>query len=78
MLPDPGTAPRGRREAPSRGFALDPVIVRGVALAVLLGAAGIVSAALIQGGNVPMLAMGLIVAAFAMDLFRLVEPRDDT
>lgn len=55
---------------------LDPVIARGLALAALVVGFGIMAGALATGGNVIVIAVGLFVAGFSMDLFRICEPRD--
>jgi hypothetical protein len=55
---------------------LETEVTRGLALAALLFGLGSIAAALAAGGNVPMIALGLILAAFAMDLFLMATPPD--
>jgi CxxC motif-containing protein (DUF1111 family) len=38
---------------------------------------GTMAAALAAGGSLPMIALGLILAALSMDLFRHAKPRDE-
>ena len=48
-----------------------------MALAAILFGFGMLAAALAVGGNVPMIGLGLIVAALSMDLFRVAKTRDE-
>jgi hypothetical protein len=48
-----------------------------LALAAILIGFGTLAAALAAGGSVPMIALGLILAALSMELFRLAKSRDD-
>jgi predicted tellurium resistance membrane protein TerC len=48
-----------------------------LALAALLFALGSMAAALAAGGSVPMIALGLILAAVSMHLFLLATPPDE-
>ena len=48
-----------------------------MALAAILFGFGILAAALAVGGSVPLIALGLIVAALSMDLFRVAKARDE-
>jgi hypothetical protein len=56
---------------------LETEVIRGLALAVVLFGFGTMAAALAAGGNVPMVALGLILAALSMDLFALAKSRDE-
>jgi uncharacterized membrane protein YdcZ (DUF606 family) len=47
-----------------------------LALAIVVFGFGTVAAALAAGGNVPMIALGLILTALSMDLFRIAGSRD--
>jgi hypothetical protein len=51
-------------------------VIRGLALAALLFGFGTMAAALAAGGNAPMIALGLILAAVSMDLFSVAVARD--
>jgi len=55
---------------------LETEVVRGLALAAVLLGFGTLVAALAAGGSVPMIALGLILTALSMDLFRLTKPQD--
>ena len=48
-----------------------------MALAAILFGFGMLAAALAVGGNVPLIGLGLIVAALSMDLFRVAKARDE-
>jgi hypothetical protein len=48
-----------------------------LAIAALLLGFGLMAAALAAGGNAPMIALGLILAAVSMHLFRLATPPDE-
>ena len=48
-----------------------------MALAAILFGFGTMAAALAVGGSVPMIALGLILAALSMDLFRVAKARDE-
>ena len=48
-----------------------------MALAAILLGFGILAAAFAVGGSVPMIALGLILAAVSMDLFRVAKARDE-
>ena len=56
---------------------LEAEVIRGLALATVLCGFGTLAAALAAGGNVPMIALGLILAALSMDLFRIAGSGDD-
>jgi uncharacterized membrane protein YdcZ (DUF606 family) len=60
----------------AKGRNPEPEVVRGLALAALLFGCGTLVAALAAGGSVAMIALGLILTALSMDLFRLTSPRD--
>ena len=55
---------------------LEPEIIQGLALAAILFGSGMLAAALAVGGSVPMIALGLILAALSMELFGLAKARD--
>jgi uncharacterized membrane protein YdcZ (DUF606 family) len=59
---------------------MEPEVIRGLALAAIVYGFGTIAAALAAGGVVPMIALGLILSALSMDLFRLAgspgEERD--
>ncbi|MGO9262177.1 MAG: hypothetical protein ACLQU1_38625 [Bryobacteraceae bacterium] len=48
-----------------------------MALAAILCGFGVLSAALAAGGSIPMIVLGLILAALSMDLFRLAKARGE-
>jgi hypothetical protein len=56
---------------------LEAEIIRGLALAAVLFGFGAMAAALAAGGSLPMIALGLILAALSMDLFRVAQSRDE-
>jgi uncharacterized membrane protein YdcZ (DUF606 family) len=56
---------------------LETEVIRGFALAAVLFGFGTLAAALAAGGNVPMIALGLILAALSMDLFRIAGSREE-
>lgn len=49
---------------------METEVIRGLGLAALFFGAVAVTAALAAGGNVPVIALGLILAALAMELLR--------
>lgn len=55
---------------------MEAEVVRGLALAAILSGFGTLAAALAAGGSVPMIALGLVLAALSMDLFRIANSRD--
>jgi hypothetical protein len=55
---------------------LESEIISGLALAAALFGFGLMAAALAAGGSLPMIALGLILAALGMDLFSHATPRD--
>jgi len=55
---------------------LETEVVRGFAIAAILLGFGTLVAALAAGGSLPMIALGLILAALSMDLFGLTDPRE--
>jgi hypothetical protein len=56
---------------------LETEIIQGLALAATLFGLGMLAAAMAAGGSVPLIALGLIVAALSMDLFRAAKARDE-
>jgi hypothetical protein len=56
---------------------METEIIQGLALAAILFGFGMLAAALAVGGNVPLIGLGLIVAALSMDLFRVAKARDE-
>ena len=56
---------------------LETEIIQGLALAAILFGFGMLAAALAVGGSVPMIGLGLIVAALSMDLFRVAKARGE-
>jgi hypothetical protein len=54
---------------------LETEIIQGLALAALLFGTGMLVAGLAVGGSVPMIALGLILAALSMELFGLAKAR---
>ena len=56
---------------------METEIIQGLALAATLFGIGMLAAALVVGGSVPLIALGLIVAAMSMDLFRVAKERDE-
>jgi hypothetical protein len=55
---------------------METEIIQGLALAAILFGFGMLAAALAVGGNVPLIGLGLIVAALSMDLFRVAKARE--
>ena len=56
---------------------MEPEVVNGIALAVALFGIASVAAAVMAGGNVAMIALGLILAGLSMDLFNRAQPPDE-
>ena len=56
---------------------METEIIQGLALAATLFGVGMLAAAMAAGGSVPLIALGLIVAALSMDLFRVAKARDE-
>jgi len=56
---------------------LETEVIQGLALAAVLFGFGTLAAALAAGGNVPMIALGLILTALSMDLFRMAGSGDE-
>ena len=56
---------------------METEVIQGLALAAILFGFGMLAAALAAGGNVPLIGLGLIVAALSMDLFRVAKARDE-
>lgn len=56
---------------------LETEVIRGFALAAVVFGFGTLAAALAAGGNVPMIALGLVLTALSMDLFRIAGSRDE-
>ena len=56
---------------------LETEIIHGLALAAILIGFGALAAALAAGGSVSMIALGLILSALSMDLFRIARARTD-
>lgn len=56
---------------------LETEIIQGLALAATLFGFGMLAAAMAAGGSLPLIALGLIVAALSMDLFRVAKSRDE-
>ncbi len=63
----------GRREEPE----LETEVIAGLALAAVLFGFGTMAAALAVGGNLPMIALGLILAGISMNLFCVVKERGE-
>jgi len=64
---------RRRREEPE----LETEVIAGLALAAVLFGFGTMAAALAVGGNLPMIALGLILAGISMDLFCVAKSRNE-
>ena len=56
---------------------METEIIQGLALAATVFGVGMLAAAMAAGGSVPLIALGLIVAALSMDLFRVAKSRDE-
>lgn len=56
---------------------LETEVIAGLALAAVLFGFGTMAAALAAGGNLPMIALGLILAGLSMDLFCIAKSRDE-
>ena len=56
---------------------LETEIIQGLALAATLFGVGMLAAAMAAGGSLPLIALGLIVAALSMDLFRVAKSRGE-
>jgi len=55
---------------------LETEVIAGLALATVVFGFGTMAAALAAGGNVAMIALGLILAGISMDLFCIAKSRD--
>jgi hypothetical protein len=56
---------------------MEPEVIQGLALAATFFGATSLAGALISGGSVPMIALGLTLMGLSMDLFIHAKPRDE-
>jgi mannose/fructose/N-acetylgalactosamine-specific phosphotransferase system component IIC len=56
---------------------LETEVIAGLALAVVVFGFGTMAAGLAVGGNLPMIALGLIFAGISMDLFCVAKSRNE-
>jgi len=60
------------------GKPMRPTLARTLAIVAILLAIGLLSCAMALGGNIPLIYLGLVLAAASMALFRQVNPdRED-